>query len=168
MFLIEFEFADRGKSNCGFAGNNPTTLGATQVTKRGNSQTSHILCPQGIDSLGTPICLSMRSSSHKTFEMWCTRISLVARNNATKYSQTYASSTHTQDHKLEHILPRGSVNLFEDLSQMDRRLLCQKLLVIIILVVIVILENVWVSSQKWFVIVIISFDVYIVILIRWS
>jgi len=36
MVLIEFESADQGKADCGFAGNNPTTLRVTQVTKPAN------------------------------------------------------------------------------------------------------------------------------------
>ena len=77
--MIEFEFV--------------TGIGEKHITVRGRipqhfCETSEyacklqkILCFPGIYSCETPVCLSMRSSSHKTLEMQCTCINLVARNN---------------------------------------------------------------------------------------
>ena len=88
MFLIELVSADRGKVDCEFAGINPTALGATQVTKRANWKTSHILCLLGIDRCGAPRCTPIKSGPRKSFEMWCTCINLVVINSEHKCQRT--------------------------------------------------------------------------------
>jgi len=70
------------KVSCGFAGEVLTIFGATKGINRASPKTSRLLCLLGIDSWGTPIWLSMRSTSHKILKMWCVHISFVARNAA--------------------------------------------------------------------------------------
>ena len=65
------------KARYGFARKSPTIFGATKGTKRANSKTNSVLC---LLRCGTPMWLSIRSSSHQIFEIWCARMNLVSQN----------------------------------------------------------------------------------------
>jgi len=97
MFLIEFKFTDWKKHIADLRGIIPQHLVRQKRLSVQTQKQAAYSVFWALAVVGHHICLSMRSASHKTLEMWCTCINLVARNTAyiTRYTIVY---THVSSH----------------------------------------------------------------------